>query len=378
VSAGVATFSGCSINTAGTGYQLRATVTSSSTVPIGSRADSLGFNISAAPQVAFSTQPLGASVGVVPTGPAGTPFSIQPVVVIRNAAGQTLTTDFTSRVTLTITPGTPTSGGPGTLTCTGGNAVTVSAGVATFAGCSITPAGTAYQLRATVSTSTTVTPGIYVDSLPFTMTQSAASITLTTYPSVVIWGDPFTATVQFAGGGNHTFTLQRLATPDNGVWQTIPQPGSTFTTDSTGRAVIQYSPRFNGQYKVVFNGDSSLGAGTSNIRTVNVRNLVLLRPQWSGTKTVNVGFTQTYEATVRPVPSGGLPGGVARVEFQFWKLSGSTWVKTKVVIVGLNSSGVGTLKYTWNQSGEWYIRAVTLANPYNFVGSSVVQRVSVK
>jgi hypothetical protein len=142
--------------------------------------------------------------------------------------------------------------------------------------------------------------------------------------------------------------------------------------------VIQYEPRFNGQYKVVFNGDSTLGAATSNIRTVNVRNLVLLRPQWSGTKTVSVGFTQTYEATVRPVPSGGLPGGVARVEFQFWKLSGGTWVKTKVVIVGLNSSGVGTLKYTWNQKGEWYIRAVTLANPYNFVGSSAVQRVSVK
>jgi hypothetical protein len=374
VSAGTASFAGCSINTAGTGYQLRATATSSSTVPNGSRADSLGFNISAAPQVAFTTQPLGASASVVPTGPAGTPFSIQPVVVIRNAAGQTLTSDFTSRVTLTITPGTPTSGGPGTLTCTGGNAVTVSGGVATFAGCSITPAGVNYKLRATVSTSTTVTPGIFVDSLPFTITQSVASITLTTFPSVVVWGDPFTATVQFAGGGNHTYTLQRLAVPDNGVWQNV----LTATTDSTGRSVVQYTPRFNGQYKVVFNGDASLGAATSNIRTVNVRNLVLLRPTWSGTKTVNVGYTQTYEATVRPVPSGGLPGGVARVEFQFWKLSGSTWVKTKVVVVGLNSSGVGTLKYTWNSTGQWYIRAKTLPNPYNYVGTSTLQRINVQ
>jgi hypothetical protein len=378
VNAGVATFTGCSISTAGTGYQVRATATSSSTVPPGARADSLGFNIAATPQVAFTTQPLGATTNFVPTGPAGTPFAIQPVVVIRNAAGQTLTNDFTSRVTLTIAPNTPTSGGPGTLTCTGGNTVTVSAGVATFAGCSITPAGTAYKLRATVSTSTTVTPGIFVDSLPFTITQSVASITLTTYPSVVVWGDPFTATVQFAGGGNHTFQLQRLAATDNNVWQNIPSPSSTFTTDSTGRAVIQYTPRFNGQYKVVFNGDASLGAATSNIRTVNVRNLVLLRPEWTGTRTVSVGYTQTYTATARPVPSGGLPGGVARVEFQFWRLTAGTWVKTKSVIVPLNSSGVGTLKYTWNAAGRWYIRAVTLPNPYNFVGSSTVQRINVQ
>jgi hypothetical protein len=356
---------------------VRATVTSSSTVTPGSRADSLGFNITAAPQIAFSTQPLGATASVVPTGPAGTPFSIQPVVVIRNAAGQTLTTDFTSRVTLTITPGTPTSGGPGTLTCTGGNTITVSAGVGAFTGCSITPAGTAYKLRATVSASTTVTPGIFVDSLPFTMTQSVASITLTTYPSLVVWGDPFTATVQFAGGGNHTFQLQRLAPTDNG-WQIIPSSSSTFTTDSTGRAVIQYTPRFNGQYKVVFNGDASLGAATSNIRTVNVRNLVLLRPEWTGTRTVSVGYTETYTATARPVPSGGLPGGVARVEFQFWRLTGSTWVKTKSIIVPLNRDGVGTLKYTWNAAGKWYIRAVTLPNPYNYVGSSVVQRMNVQ
>ncbi len=378
VSAGVASFAGCSINTAGTGYQLRATATSSSTVPNGSRADSLGFNISAAPQVAFTTQPLGASASVVPTGPAGTPFSIQPVVVIRNAAGQQITMDFTSRVALSIAPGTPTSGGPGTLTCTGGNTVTVSAGVATFTGCSITPAGVNYKLRATVSSSTTVTPGIFVDSLPFTITQSVAQIALTTYPSVVIWGDPFTATVQFTGGGNHTFSLQRLAATDNGVWQTIPQPGSTFTTDSTGRAVIQYTPRFNGQYRVSFSGDASLGAGTSNVRTVNVRNLVLLRPSWSGTRTVSVGYTQTYTATARPVPSGGLPGGVARVEFQFWRLTGGTWVKTKSVIVPLNTSGVGTLKYTWNSAGQWYIRAVTLPNPYNFVGTSTLQRINVQ
>lgn len=374
VTAGVATFTGCSINIAGTGYQLRATVSSSTTVPVGSRTDSLGFNIAAAPQVAFTTQPLGAYSGYVPNGPAGTAFAVQPVVAIRNAAGQTITNDYTSRVTLSITPNTPLTGGPGVLSCTGGNTVTVSAGVATFAGCSINAQGTYYQLRATVTSSTTVATGIFVDSLPFSLTQATAQISLVTYPSVVTWGDPFTATIQFTGGGNHAFTLQRLAATDGGVWRNI----ATGTTDSTGRAVLQYSPRFNGQYKVVFAGDASLGAGTSNLRTVNVRNLVILRPSWSGVKTVGAGFAQTYQATVRPVPSGGLPGGVSRVEFQFWRLTGGTWVKVKGIVVSLSSSGVGSLRYTWSSSGQWYIRAVTLPNVYNYVGHSDVERINVQ
>ena len=338
---GLAYFQGCSINTAGTGYQVTATVTSSplGIVPVGSSRTSLAFNISSVSQLAFTTQPLGAYTGNIPNGSAGVAWTTQPVVSVRTITGTVITSDSTTRVQLSITPGTPVTGGPGTLSCTSGTAMTVTSGSAAFQGCSINTTGTLYQLRATVISSTTVPVGTFVDSLPFSLTMAAASISLTTYPSVVTWGDPFTATIQFTGGGNHAYTLQRLAQTDNG-WQNI----MSGTTDSTGRAVVQYEPRFNGQYKVVFNGDSTLGAGTSNLRTVNVRNLVLLRPTWSGVKTVSVGYTQTYQATARPVPSGGLPGGVARVEFVFFRLTGGQWVKVKSVVVPLNSEGVGTLK----------------------------------
>ena len=377
VYAGVATFSGCSINIVGTSYQIRATVSAAGTpvtVPLYTYSDSLPFNIGTTTQVVYATQPLGASSGIIPTAAAGAAWPIQPVVTIQSAVGVPLTSDYSTQVTLSVTPLTPTSGTAGILTCTGGNIRTVVAGVATFAGCAISSAGTAYRLRATINASSTVTVGGFIDSFPFTLTsQVTPTITLATYPSLVVWGNPFSLTVQFTGAGNHAFTVQRLAPTDNGVWQNI----LTGTTDSTGNAVLQYTPRFDGQYKIVFAGDTTLSAGVSNITTVNVRNLVLLRPQWTGVKTVSRGFTQTYTATVRPVPSGGLTGGVGRVEFQFWQMSGGSWAKVKTVVVTLDSSGVGSLKYTWNATGIWYVRAVTQPNIYNFIGSSPTQRVNV-
>lgn len=131
VSAGVATFSGCTVSSPGT-YVLRATST-----PAYTPADSTSFNTSsAATKLAFTTQP--------GNGVAGAALSAQPVVAVRTASDATVTSDGTTQVTLAI------SGGA-TLTCTGGLTKQVSAGVATFAGCSVTPAGEGYTLTATSS-----------------------------------------------------------------------------------------------------------------------------------------------------------------------------------------------------------------------------------
>jgi DNA-binding beta-propeller fold protein YncE len=133
---GVATFSGCSVDTAGTGYTLTAT---DSTL---TAAVSSGFSItttSAGPatQVAFTSSPGGAAPGAA--------FASQPVVYVEDAGGNTVTTD-TSTVTLSITTGTGTSGAG--LTCTGGLSTAAVNGVATFSGCAIDTAGTGYTLTA--------------------------------------------------------------------------------------------------------------------------------------------------------------------------------------------------------------------------------------
>jgi hypothetical protein len=131
VSAGVAAFSGCSVSVGGA-YVLRATST-----PVYTPADSASFSTSSlATKLAFTTQP-GDAV-------AGAPFSPQPVVAVRTAADATVTSDNATSVTLAV------SGGA-TLACTGGLSKTVSAGVATFSGCSVTPAGENYTVTATSS-----------------------------------------------------------------------------------------------------------------------------------------------------------------------------------------------------------------------------------
>lgn len=132
-SAGIATFSGCSVSTAGSGYVLRATATGLT------QADTPAFAATGhgpASKLGFLAQPTGAA--------PGEPLGTQPVVAIQDASGATVLSDSTTVVTLAV------SGGA-TLTCTDGLGKTATAGVATFSGCTVTPAGDNYTLTATSS-----------------------------------------------------------------------------------------------------------------------------------------------------------------------------------------------------------------------------------
>src|SRR5205814_1637914 len=134
--AGVATFSGLSIDKAGTGYTLTATGAGSTT--------SAAFNITAG----AATQPV---VSVQPsTTTAGAAITPAVQVTAQDASGNTAT-GFTGNVTVAI--GTDPSSG--TLSRT--RPVAALAGVATFSGLSIDKAGTGYTLSATGAGSATST-----------------------------------------------------------------------------------------------------------------------------------------------------------------------------------------------------------------------------
>ena len=135
--AGIVSFAGCNVTTAGTGYTLTAADGAVAS------AVSNGFTISAGAgsQLVFTTSP---SI----TNPAGSPFATQPVVTVVDAFANTVTTDA-STVTLSITAGSGTAGAVVSSGCSGSE----SAGVVTFTGCSVAKAGTNYTLTASDSPS---------------------------------------------------------------------------------------------------------------------------------------------------------------------------------------------------------------------------------
>ena len=148
VIAGVATFSGLSINKAGTGYTLTA-----SSTPTYAPATSSAFDITpgTATQLAFDQGPT-ATVATATMTPAVT-------VAVEDANGNVETGDNGTSISLVI--GTNPSSG----TLSGSSTLPVSGGIATFAGLSINNPGTGYTL--TASSTPTYAPAT---SSPFNIT----------------------------------------------------------------------------------------------------------------------------------------------------------------------------------------------------------------
>ncbi len=90
--------------------------------------------------LAFTTQPI--------RGAAGFALGYQPVVVLKDGAGNVLSGDSTTAVTLAMLSGGGAAGA--VLTCTQ-TSVTLLAGVATFSGCLIDRSGAGYVLRASAA-----------------------------------------------------------------------------------------------------------------------------------------------------------------------------------------------------------------------------------
>src|SRR5213076_3001715 len=175
--AGVATFSGLSIDKVGTGYTLAATGAGSTT--------SAAFNITAgtATQLVFSVQPS--------TTVAGAAITPDVQVTAQDGSGNTAT-GFTGNITVAI--GT----NPSTGTLSGTKTVAAVAGVATFSGLSIDKAGTGYTLTATGAGSTT--------STAFNITAgTATALVFSVEPTNTVAGAAITPAVEVTaqdGDGN--------------------------------------------------------------------------------------------------------------------------------------------------------------------------------
>ncbi|HXJ30432.1 MAG TPA: hypothetical protein VNG35_07320, partial [Gemmatimonadales bacterium] len=140
--AGIASFSGLSINKSGTGYTLTATAP-------GLQSTSCGpFNITSgtASQLAFTVQPSNVA--------AGSAITPQVEVTARDALGN-VATGFAGTVTIAI------ANNPSGGTLTGTLSVAAVAGVASFTNLSINNAGLAYTLSASATGPTGATSGAF-------------------------------------------------------------------------------------------------------------------------------------------------------------------------------------------------------------------------
>jgi len=139
--AGVAAFTGCTVSGGGI-YSLTATDSADSLTKVSS-----DFFVSGPAQLAFTSDLSGG-------GTAAQVWTTQPQVTVEDAHGTTVSAS-TANIGLAIKSGTGTSGA--TLSCTHLQ-VAASLGVASFGGCAIDKVGTGYELVATDSTDTLISP----------------------------------------------------------------------------------------------------------------------------------------------------------------------------------------------------------------------------
>lgn len=166
---GVATFSGCRIEKAASGYTLVASsgaLTSATSVPF-------TISVGSPTKVAFAQQPGGADVNVV--------WSVQPIVSVQDAGGNTVTS---SSAAISLAIGTnPASG---VLTCAT-NPLAAASGSAPFAGCAISKTGVGYTVVASSSGLTSATSTAFaITAAPLSYSAIGAPSSATSNGTVTV------------------------------------------------------------------------------------------------------------------------------------------------------------------------------------------------
>lgn len=348
-SSGLATFSGCSVSTAGSGYVLRATATGLT------QGDSASFAASThgpAAKLGFLAQPAGTS--------AGSPLTTQPVIAVQDAGGATVLSDGATTITLAV------QSGPGTLTCTGSNTRTVSAGVATFSGCTVS-AGGAYVLRAT--SNPVYTPA---DSASFSAGSLAAKLSFSTQPGDGVAGAPFPAQPVVAVRTAADATV----TSDNSTSVTLAVSGGATLTCTGGLSKTVSAG------VATFSGCSVTPAGENY--TITATSSPVLTPATSSAFGVAAAPPTSSNQLVVATPSAG--AGVPRSRLTFTVTDGTlapTAVKFIIKRPGDNkywNAATGAWEAAVHQNaatgadGNWKLEITGTARR-QFVGASVTVEV---
>jgi hypothetical protein len=361
--AGIATFSGCSVNNAGDGYTLLATASGLSAVT------SSSFNVTTGAPPSTDHLAWGVATANPPplSGIAGSSLGFTFNVQVQDASNQVVTTGAAATTSITLAMA-PNSVGA-VVTCTGGNTVNAVAGVATWQGCSVSPAGTGLAFVATA-------PGFTAATSPtFNILAGGAAptLTITASRSVILWGEGVDLTVHLAAPSGSAASVAgktihiQVAKVHTALGFSTINPGGDVVTDATGTATITgYTPATNLWYQAVFDGDASLGPVTSADTRVVVRQLAAVKPDNSGlVKTITKGTTIEFRTIARP-SRDDIPR--THVTWQVWRLVNNHWTLFLTQVSDPDVTGTSFLSITFN-TGSWRIRSQ--ANPTQLNANSV-------
>jgi len=304
--------------------------------------------------VTFVSQP-GLAVADVPLSPP-------PGVRILDQDGLPIVSGPGS--TMPVTLGLAAGSAAGTVVCDGGLTRNAVAGVATFTGCTIGQAGSGAVL---VATSGGLPPA---SSAPFEVLPAgsapAPDLLLAQSQAAIIWGNPVTLTVRLAAPAagplpgsieGRSVTIERSL--DRQAWSSI----GLLTTDASGAALLAYRPPTNFYYRAVFTGSADLGSAASGQVRVTVRQLAVLRPTNAGrTRAVALGQAIIFTTLVRPARSD-VPPGTAAIEI-YRRVNGA-WRLVRTESARPDASGSASISVTFDQAGDWYVRAQARPTPRN-------------
>ena len=361
---GQATFSGLSIDKAGTGYTLTATGSTVNTTPGVVVSNAFNITAGAAVKLAFTTSPNNITAGVA--------FPTQPVVTLQDVGGNTVT-GTAQNVTLAI----QNNAGPGgVLSGTKTVAVNTGTGQATFTGLSIDKAGTGYTLTATGSTVNT-TPGVVVSNA-FDITAAAATKLVVTGSGTQVAGTSQTLTITAEDNFGNTDTnfgpnVNLMFSGAN----SSPDPATAPTATNKNNAAVAFG---SGTPVTFANGVTTSAmtlykAETANIvvsdgptittpgaLTVVVNTAAPNKLALSGSTTnLASGATRLLTATTQDAFGNTITSGAdSTLSVGFVKTAGTGSVTAADSSTSAN--GVATLTVTGNQGGPVTITASATAS----------------
>jgi hypothetical protein len=355
---GNASFTGCAVNLAGTGYQIRADTAGAAS------ADGAVFNIGVGPaaKLAFTSYP------AVSTPATLTP---SPTVAVEDAGGNVVTTD-TRTITLT------TNQNPATFVCSGGNFKPAFGGLAAFSCTQSVPAN-----GYTISADDGIGGLAPITGAIFNMTSGVAvKLGFVVQPGSAVAGQPFpvnpAVAIQDVGGTTITSGISAMISLALGA-----NPGSATLTCSGGLTAATV----NGV--ATFTGCSLNTAGTGYTLVATASSSTpptVLSPATSNAFNVGATAASITVTASQPTITWG-EGVVISVHFgtnggnKTFRLEGArdpNNVANFALIANLTTDAAGDASLLYTPPTNLYYRAVFAGTPDLSAGTSALTRVVVR